>query len=134
MATKKSKKVERTVSAQSAVVMGSLKRALRVLGLVRIPASFAEYVSVEPYANGRERGFALVGWHIMDRPMVVFAEYRSSDAMVLYAGTKNTSDTRISGTMWDNRVMFSAKTNKMTEEKLAKVIQKHINDWSKAAY
>ena len=54
-----------------------------------------EMVVVRPYMNGREHGFSVAVRSWLDRPNVpadmqlAFAEYRSSDSIVVYASEDN---------------------------------------------
>lgn len=58
----------------------ALKRAVKVLKMVEVPKD--THVYVVTYHNGRENGFAIVGWH----RTWVFSEDRRSDWLVLYTG------------------------------------------------
>jgi hypothetical protein len=110
----------------------SLKRALRVLGLVKLDALSKEARSnilVECYENCREQGFAVVVMGLKDSTKLVFAENRNSDCMVLYVGSRKEFNTGNipSETVYQAARYFSAERGIQAGERAcAREVQKLV--------
>lgn len=65
-----------------------------VLALIEVSMNRDKTLRLEPYLNGREKGWALFG-DVGDDRKVAFAESRNSDQLVVYTG--NTLDFSMQG-------------------------------------
>lgn len=74
----------------------SLKRAERILGMVKLGGlskAEREEVCVRAYANCREQGYAVTVNGLKTKLMLVFAECRGSDSIVVFVGEPNDFET-----------------------------------------
>jgi hypothetical protein len=107
----------------------TLERSVRILKgvkLGRLTAREREDVYVSTYCNGREKGFAVVAGDMK----VAFAEFRSSDCIVVYVGRIESFDSAgnvPNEAVYANKHFFEAdKGERAAEKAAAKYVQKAI--------
>lgn len=113
--------------------MAPANRVLAELRKLPMPEGWDPEAYVTPYVNGRENGWAVTFYRkgdIHQTLRVTFAEYRSSDSIVVYVEANHTWGNDVpSDQAWQGKMLFPYDAH----EKAARYIERAVRSWKFSA-